>query len=89
MPTSRPFIPFFLARAILAALASSSLPPHKTRPQVPPGSSETIGLYEKIENMDELASSDEHVRIWWFPQTDKVRIDISDHTREVCWTVLL
>jgi len=45
--------------------------------------SETIGLDETIENLDELACSGEHVRMWWFPQTDKVRINVSDRTREV------
>ena len=45
--------------------------------------SETIGLDETIENLDELASSAEHVRMWWFPQTDRVRINASDRTREV------
>lgn len=45
---------------------------------------ETIGLDETIENLDDLANSGEHVRMWWFPQTDKVRISASDRTREVC-----
>ena len=45
--------------------------------------SDTIGFDETIENLDELASSGEHVRMWWFPQTDKVRINASDRTREV------
>lgn len=45
--------------------------------------SETIGLNETIESLDELASSGEHVRMWWFPQTDSVRINVSDRTREV------
>ena len=45
---------------------------------------ETIGLDETIETLDDLASSGEHVRLWWFPQTDKVRISVSDRTREVC-----
>lgn len=52
--------------------------------------SETIGLDEAIEDLDALASSGEHVRMWWFPQTDKVRVNVSDRTREVCvcaWTV--
>lgn len=45
--------------------------------------SETIGLDEAIENLDELANSGEHVRMWWFPQTDKVRVNVLDRTREV------
>jgi len=44
--------------------------------------SETIGLDETIESLDELASSGEHVRMWWFPQTDRVRVNVSDRTRE-------
>jgi FAD/FMN-containing dehydrogenase len=45
--------------------------------------SETIGLDETIENLDELAGSGQHVRMWWFPQTDKVRINVSSRTGEV------
>lgn len=47
---------------------------------------ETIGFDETIENFDDLAGSGEHVRMWWFPQADKVRISVSDRTREVRWT---
>ncbi|KAF9649552.1 L-gulonolactone D-arabinono-1,4-lactone oxidase [Thelephora ganbajun] len=43
---------------------------------------ETIALEEAIENLDELASSGEHVRMWWFPQTDKIRLSVSDRTTE-------
>lgn len=46
---------------------------------------ETIDLDETIENLDELAASGEHVRMWWFPQSNKVRLSVSDRTREVCW----
>jgi len=46
---------------------------------------ETIGMDETIDNLDNLAGSGEHVRMWWFPQADKVRISASDRTREVCW----
>lgn len=45
--------------------------------------SETIRLDETIEKLDELAASGEHVRLWWFPQTDKVRINVMDRTGEV------
>jgi len=48
--------------------------------------SETVGLDETIENLDELAGSGEHVRMWWFPQTDRVRVSVADRTREVRWT---
>jgi L-gulonolactone oxidase len=44
---------------------------------------ETIELDETIENLDDLAGSGQHVRMWWFPQTNKVRISASDRTREV------
>jgi L-gulonolactone oxidase len=45
---------------------------------------ETIDLDEAIEDLDELADSGEHVRMWWFPQSNKVRLSVSDRTREVC-----
>jgi L-gulonolactone oxidase len=45
--------------------------------------SETISLDETIEDLDTLASSGEHVRMWWFPQVGKVRMNVSDRTREV------
>ena len=45
---------------------------------------ETISLDETIEDLDELAGSGEHVRMWWFPQSDKVRLSVSNRTREVC-----
>jgi len=45
---------------------------------------ETIGMDETIDDLDDLAASGEHVRMWWFPQSDKVRISASDRTREVC-----
>jgi hypothetical protein len=41
-------------------------------------------LGETIENLDELANSGEHVRMWWYPHSDKVRLSVSDRTREVC-----
>lgn len=46
---------------------------------------ETIDLDEMIENLDDLAGSGEHVRMWWFPQSNKVRLSVSDRTREVRW----
>lgn len=54
--------------------------------------SDTIGLGETIENLDYLASSGQHVRMWWFPQTDKVRINVSSRTHEVrqgCFVIRL
>lgn len=45
--------------------------------------SETIGLDETINNLDDLARSGQHVRMWWFPQTGMVRINVSDRTTEV------
>lgn len=50
---------------------------------------ETISLDETIENLDELAESGEHVRMWWFPQTSKVRLSVSDRTSEVRWARFL
>lgn len=44
--------------------------------------SETIGLDEAINRLDELANSGQHVRMWWFPQTDKVRVDTLNRTNE-------
>lgn len=46
---------------------------------------DTIGLDETIRDFDELAGSGEHVRMWWFPQTNKVRLYVSDRTIEVRW----
>ena len=47
--------------------------------------SETIELDEAISKLDELANSGQHVRMWWFPQTDKVRVDTLNRTTEVSW----
>ena len=47
--------------------------------------SETIDLDQAIESLDELAGSGEHVRMWWFPQSNKVRLNVANRTREVCW----
>lgn len=46
---------------------------------------EIIDLDETIRNFDDLAGSGEHVRMWWFPQQNKVRLCVSDHTEEVRW----
>jgi len=43
----------------------------------------TISLDETIRDLDDLAGSGEHVRMWWFPQTEKVRLYVADRTREV------
>ena len=50
---------------------------------------ETISFDETVESLDELAGSGEHVRMWWFPQSDKVRLSVSDRTQEVCGPVLV
>lgn len=36
-----------------------------------------------VNDLDNLASSGEHVRMWWYPQTQKVRVGAADRTREV------
>ena len=36
-----------------------------------------------VDNIDAVASAAEHVRLWWFPQADVVRVSSADHTLEV------
>ncbi|KAH8114844.1 L-gulonolactone/D-arabinono-1,4-lactone oxidase [Phellopilus nigrolimitatus] len=43
---------------------------------------DTIDFDEFIEDFDDLASSAEHVRFWWFVQNGLVRTSAADRTRE-------
>lgn len=36
-----------------------------------------------MENLDSIVHSAEHVRLWWFPAADTVRVSLSNRTQEV------
>lgn len=36
-----------------------------------------------ISRLDQVASSAEHVKLWWFPAADTVRLSLSDRTQQV------
>ena len=38
---------------------------------------------EVVQNLDTIARSAEHVRLWWFPQADVVRVSTANRTSEV------
>jgi L-gulonolactone oxidase len=39
---------------------------------------------DAINQLPSLAPSAEHVRLWWFPQSDMIRVSSSNRTSEVC-----
>jgi L-gulonolactone oxidase len=45
---------------------------------------QTVSFETAIQRLPELAPSAEHVRMWWFPQVDSVRLSMSNRTTEVC-----
>jgi len=44
---------------------------------------QSIGFHECVRSMDSLVTASEHVRFWWFPAADTVRIFSADRTAEV------
>jgi len=44
---------------------------------------ETFKFSDVIDNFDVVAHSAEFVRLWWWPQADKVRMSAMDKTQEV------
>lgn len=45
---------------------------------------ESVPFDNVIQNLDTIANAAEHVRLWWFPQADVVRVSSADPTNEVC-----
>ncbi|KAI0651302.1 L-gulonolactone/D-arabinono-1,4-lactone oxidase [Trametes meyenii] len=43
---------------------------------------ETQSFDEVVQNLDSIARASQHVRLWWFPQADVVRVSSSDRTNE-------
>jgi L-gulonolactone oxidase len=44
---------------------------------------ETYKFNDVIHNFDSIARSAEFVRLWWWPQTEEVRVSAMDKTHEV------
>lgn len=44
---------------------------------------EAVEFDSVVANLDNMASSGEHVRMWWYPQTQKVRVGAACRTKEV------
>jgi L-gulonolactone oxidase len=44
---------------------------------------QSVPLEHAIERIPELAPSAEHVRLWWYPQADTVRLMMADRSTEV------
>jgi L-gulonolactone oxidase len=47
---------------------------------------ETVDFDYGIKNLDDIVSSAEHVRFWWFPTAGTIRVSCADRTQEVSWT---
>jgi len=45
-------------------------------------SQETLSFDHVVDQLDSIARSAEHVRMWWFPQADVVRVSSADRTKE-------
>ncbi|KAK7676057.1 hypothetical protein QCA50_020981 [Cerrena zonata] len=43
---------------------------------------ESLPFDHVVERLDSYANSSEHVRMWWFPQADTVRVSSADRTTE-------
>jgi len=43
---------------------------------------ETLLFEEVMQNFDEIVYASEHVRFWWFPTADTVRVSYADRTQE-------
>lgn len=44
---------------------------------------ESIPFDDVVDHLDPIANASEHVRMWWFPQADVIRVSSSDRTQEV------
>lgn len=44
---------------------------------------ESLPFDEVVQNLDQLVYSAEHVRFWWFPAADSMRVSALDRTKEV------
>lgn len=44
---------------------------------------DSLPFNEVVERLDEFVHSSEHVRFWWFPTANTVRMSFSDRTQEV------
>ena len=44
---------------------------------------ESVPFDHAVGNLDTIANSAEHVRLWWFPQADVVRTSVFNKTHEV------
>ena len=44
---------------------------------------ESLPFDHVVERLDSYANASEHVRMWWFPQADVVRVSSADRTTEV------
>ena len=44
---------------------------------------ECIPFDSVVNNIDSIAQASEHVRFWWFPQADIIRVSSADRTFEV------
>ncbi|KAJ3519214.1 hypothetical protein NM688_g9333 [Phlebia brevispora] len=43
---------------------------------------ESVPFDQVVQNIDSIAHAAEHVRLWWFPQADVVRVSSADRTDE-------
>lgn len=44
---------------------------------------QTITFHQCVQNIDALVRAAQHVRIWWFPAADTMRVSSADRTLEV------
>lgn len=44
---------------------------------------ESLPFHHVRANLDAIATASEHVRLWWFPQADTIRVSSADRTNEV------
>lgn len=44
---------------------------------------ESVPFARVLDNLDAIAHAAEHVRLWWFPQADVVRVSSANRTDEV------
>lgn len=44
---------------------------------------ESLPFTSAVDNLQEIATASEHVRLWWFPQADTIRVSSADRTSEV------
>jgi L-gulonolactone oxidase len=44
---------------------------------------QSVKFHECVQSLDSLVTASEHVRFWWFPAADTVRIFSADRTTEV------